>query len=259
MLASCGVHVPRVQAADTARGFLLLEDLGSEPYLTRLRAHADPEKLYGDAMAALLRMQLGLRDAVTELPPYDRSVLEREMALMPEWFCTATCSCTSTPRSGPARGDIRVSQRQAAGAAHRVRAPRFPFAQPDDSPQRNPGVIDFQDALAGPVGYDLVSLLKDCYIDWPRRAWRAGSAPTAPGCARPPNSSGASERSFCAGSTSWACSGTSRCSASSRGCGIAMAKAGYLQDLPRTLGYVQDDLRRYAELRDRSRPGSSNA
>jgi aminoglycoside/choline kinase family phosphotransferase len=87
LLAGCEVHVPRIHAADGARGLVLLEDLGSEQYLTHLRAGADPDALYGDALQALLHIQVRGREAAHELAPYDRPALAREMALMPEWFC----------------------------------------------------------------------------------------------------------------------------------------------------------------------------
>ena len=114
---------------------------------------------------------------------------------------------------------------------------------------RNPGVIDFQDALRGPVGYDLVSLLKDCYISWPRERvvrWVSGYRrclrERRRRCRR------RAMRSSCAGSISSACSGTSRCSASSARLWYRDGKAGYLADLPLTLEYVRDACARYPEL-----------
>jgi len=74
------VHVPHIHAADSARGLVLLEDLGSEQYLTHLRSGADVDLLYGDALEALLRIQVRGRDAARELPAYDRAALGREMA-----------------------------------------------------------------------------------------------------------------------------------------------------------------------------------
>src|SRR3974377_792551 len=87
LLEGCGVHVPHVDAADGPRGMVLLEDLGSMPYLTRLRAGADPGALYADALSTLQRIQLGGLEASRLLPPYDRGALQREMELMPSWFC----------------------------------------------------------------------------------------------------------------------------------------------------------------------------
>ena len=140
------------------------------------------------------------------------------------------------------RSSSRIDE--ALAAADGARAPRLSLAQPDGAGAAdNPGIIDFQDALAGPCGYDLVSLLKDCYIDWPRarveawvldyrEQWIAGGG-----------DGGRDAASFCAGSIWSACSVISRCSGSSPACGIATARPGYLADLPRTLDYVCDAAR----------------
>jgi aminoglycoside/choline kinase family phosphotransferase len=250
LLEGCDVHVPHIHAADGARGLVLLEDLGSEPYLTRLRAGADAAVLYADALEALLRIQLRGRDAARELPPYDRAALEREMALMPEWFCA------------------RHLQLALDDADRAVLAESFEFltvealAQPQVFvhrdyhsrnlmclPSRNPGIIDFQDALAGAVGYDLVSLLKDCYIDWPRaqvQQWVSGYRTRLRGAA---DLAGSSEREF----LRWFdLIGLQR---HIKVLGIFArlwyrdGKGGYLPELPRTLEYVLDAARRYPELR----------
>ncbi|MGN6451514.1 MAG: phosphotransferase, partial [Steroidobacteraceae bacterium] len=86
LLEEIGVHVPYVHEADATRGLLLLEDLGTTPYLQRLERGGDSELLYADALAALANIQLHGTAACTQLPPYGRSELAREMALMPEWF-----------------------------------------------------------------------------------------------------------------------------------------------------------------------------
>src|SRR5579862_2131162 len=87
MLETAGVHVPRVFEWDADRGLLLLEDLGTRPYLPELLYGADADRLYADALTSLADIQVRGRDSAFELPPYDREVLVREMALMPEWFC----------------------------------------------------------------------------------------------------------------------------------------------------------------------------
>ena len=117
-------------------------------------------------------------------------------------------------------------------------------------PADNPGVIDFQDALAGPVGYDLVSLLKDCYVEWPRQRVEGWVSAYRARLRAAPELSGASEREF----LRWFdLMGVQR---HIKVLGIFArlwyrdGKSGYLPDLPRTLGYVQDTVRRYAELRE---------
>jgi len=169
LLERCGVHVPHVDAADGPRGMVLLEDLGSTPYLARLRAGDDPQALYADAFEALRRIQVSGADAARLLSPYDRTVLMREMELMPSWFGERHLGLTLTASDRAVLGESfewlsTQALAQPVVFVHRDYHSRNLMLLPE----RNPGVIDFQDALAGPVGYDLVSLLKDCYIQWPR-------------------------------------------------------------------------------------------
>jgi aminoglycoside/choline kinase family phosphotransferase len=175
MLETAGVHVPRVYEWDAARGLVLLEDLGTRQYLPALQNGADADALYRDALEALANIQVRGRESAFELPAYDREVLVREMALMPEWFCGRHLQLELTRAQGEmitAAFEFLVAEALAQPQVfvHRDYHSRNLMITTD----RNPGVIDFQDALRGPVGYDLVSLLKDCYISWPRarvKAW----------------------------------------------------------------------------------------
>jgi N-acetylmuramate 1-kinase len=181
MLESLGVHVPRVHEFDIARGLLLLEDLGSTQYLSRLRAGGDPEHLYGDALDTLADIQARGEAAAAQLAPYDREPLLRELALMPEWFCGRHLAIELDREAHEILTHsfellIREALAQPRVFVHRDYHSRNLMVLES----RNPGVLDFQDALCGPIGYDLVSLLKDCYIAWPRarvlawvRAYRA--------------------------------------------------------------------------------------
>ncbi len=169
LLEACGVHVPHVRAADTGAGLALLEDLGDTHMLTALGQGADPDRLYGDALDALAALQLGGDAASRQLPPYDRAVLLREMRLLPEWYCARHLGIDLTAAE---RELIDRTFDWLAGAA--LAQPQV-FVHRDYHsrnlmvlPSRSPGVIDFQDALRGPVGYDLASILKDCYVEWPR-------------------------------------------------------------------------------------------
>ena len=169
LLQRCGVHVPEIDALDQARGFVLMEDLGSVHYLERLRAGDDADALYADALTALRHIQMQGRELASELPPYDRSALMTEMGLMPEWFCGRLLQLELT-----AEDRAQLSSTFELLTAEALTQPVV-FVHRDYHSrnlmrvtQRNPGVIDFQDAVAGPIGYDLVSLLKDCYIEWPR-------------------------------------------------------------------------------------------
>lgn len=164
-LCSCGVNVPKVLRADFERGFLLLTDLGSRLYLDELDSD-NADTLYGDAIDALLCIQ---RDAdVNGLPLYDRAQLTREMELFREWLVSRYLGLTLDPVTD------RTLQRTFDFLARAALEQPRTFVHRDYHsrnlmyvPRANPGILDFQDAVAGPVTYDLVSLLKDCYIDWP--------------------------------------------------------------------------------------------
>jgi hypothetical protein len=169
MLETAGVHVPRVYEWDVERGLLLLEDLGTRQYLPALEAGGDADKLYRDALQSLADIQVRGRESAFELPAYDRAVLVREMALMPEWFCARHLQLELTRAQGEMITDAFEFLVQEALAQPQVFVHRdYHSRNLMITKKRNPGIIDFQDALRGPVGYDLVSLLKDCYISWPR-------------------------------------------------------------------------------------------
>jgi aminoglycoside/choline kinase family phosphotransferase len=169
LLADCGVHVPRIEAVDAARGLILLEDLGSTPMLSELQAGADPDRLYGAALAALADIQQRGHDGARQLPPYDRTVLMREMQLMPEWFCARHLGLQPDAPTAALLTQTMEFLAAAALAQPQVLVHRdYHSRNLMITPLQSPGIIDYQDALHGPVSYDLVSLLKDCYIEWPR-------------------------------------------------------------------------------------------
>jgi aminoglycoside/choline kinase family phosphotransferase len=253
LLERCGVHVPHVDAADGPRGMVLLEDLGSMPYLTLLRADGDPQALYTDALQALYRIQVGGADAARLLAPYDRAVLHREMELMPVWFCERHLGLTLDD------SDRALLQRSFDFLSAEALAQPVVFVHRDFHsrnlmvlPERNPGVIDFQDALAGPVGYDLVSLLKDCYIEWPRPRVEQWVSEYRAQLRQTPMVgqvlAGSSEQEF----LRWFdLIGVQR---HIKVLGIFArlwyrdGKNGYLGDLPRTLNYVREAARLYPSL-----------
>src|SRR5581483_768062 len=169
LLEDLGAHVPHVHQSDIERGLLLLEDLGGTHYLSRLNAGDDPDRLYGDALRVLADIQVRGGAAAAELAPYDREPLARELALMPEWFLgrhlALELSASETQLIAEAfEFLIEAALAQPAVFVHRDFHSRNLMVVAD----RNPGILDFQDALRGPIGYDLVSVLKDCYISWPR-------------------------------------------------------------------------------------------
>ena len=178
LLESCGVHVPRVLVSDVDEGFALLEDLGDTHMLTALGQGADAGRLYGEALDELARLQLQGDAASRELPLYDRAVLLREMQLLPDWYCARHVAIELSA------DEQQLLERTFNWLADEALAQPQVFVHRDYHSRnlmivarRSPGVIDFQDALRGPVGYDPVSILKDCYVDWPRaqvERWLAG-------------------------------------------------------------------------------------
>ncbi|MCF8149884.1 MAG: phosphotransferase [Burkholderiaceae bacterium] len=164
---AAGVHVPEVLAQDLERGFLLLSDLGNTTYLQALDAD-NAVALYADAISALVSIQRASRPGV--LPEYDSALLRRELDLFPEWFLVRHHQIVLSDSD---RNAIEsVFQRI---LATNLAEPKV-FVHRDyhsrnlmhiGSPGAvNPGIIDFQDAVYGPISYDMVSLLKDAYIDW---------------------------------------------------------------------------------------------
>ncbi len=162
-LCKAGVHAPEVQAENHADGFLLLEDLGDEQYLSNLNEES-ADSLYGDALDALLRIQTLPRGP---LPPYDAAQLRLELDRFTDWYLGRHLGWELS------REDrlmietawqwlINGALEQPCVVVHRdYHSRNLMVTEP------NPGIIDHQDAMWGPVTYDLVSLLRDCYIAWP--------------------------------------------------------------------------------------------
>ncbi len=168
ILAAAGVNVPRVVARDLERGFLLLTDLGSSQYLDALRAGGDADALYGDALGALVRMQTGAGKAAASLPAYDAARLRQEMELFPAWFLERHLGIAVGPAERAMLDAQFVLLERAALDQPRVLVHRDYHSRNLMVCEDNPGVLDFQDACIGAASYDLVSLLKDCYMAWPR-------------------------------------------------------------------------------------------
>lgn len=163
-LRAAGLHAPEVLAADRERGFLLLSDLGTRTYLPELN-DASADALYGDALDALLAMQT--RVDTQDLAHYDEPRLVTELELMPAWFLQqhlgVSIECDEWDVIELAfRRLIDNALAQPRAFVHRDFHSRNLLVVPES----NPGIIDFQDAVLGPVTYDLVSLLRDCYIVW---------------------------------------------------------------------------------------------
>ena len=254
-LRDAGLHVPAVLAQDLAQGFLLIEDLGQRLYLPALDA-AGADHLYGQAMDALLRIQSAVDGS--SLPPYNHAFLQRELELMPEWFLKRHLGYTPECEEWDVIEQAFTVLLHSAAEQPRVFVHRDFHSRnllivdtPADDPALlwNPGIIDFQGALHGPLAYDLASLLRDCYVAWDearvqgwveayrQRAQQAGLLDPAVDAAR-------FRRWF-------DLIGLQR---HIKVLGIFCrlwyrdGKPGYLADLPRVLGYVLDVSRAYPEL-----------
>jgi len=184
-LHEAGLHTPQVFAVDAPRGFILMEDLGNRTYLPELNA-ASADTLYGDALDALLTMQTRVSPA--DLPVFDEALLRSGMENLPIWLFDrhlgfvpdnedrATIEAAFALLVANARAQPQVF-------VHRDFHSRNLMISTRDNPGiiapglSSPGIIDFQGALHGPIAYDLTSLLRDCYIAWPRErvdAWMHG-------------------------------------------------------------------------------------
>ena len=245
LFAAAGVHVPKVHAQDPGQGFLLLEDLGNATYLDRLSA-ATARELYAAATDALVRIQLASRANV--LPEYGRALLERELLLFPDWYLARERRIEATPE------DRRALQASFdAILANNLAQPRV-FVHRDYH-SRNlmvceplPGILDFQDAVFGPISYDLVSLFRDAYIawdeeqvlDWVVRYWEKARNAGLPVSAdfgefyRDFEWMGVQRQIKVAGIFARLCHRD--------------GKRRYLEDIPRVLGYLRAACGRYREL-----------
>ncbi len=164
LFEAAGVHVPHVYAQDLQQGFLLLSDLGNTTYLQALCGESSAHELYGAATDALIKIQLASRD--NELPPYDEALLLREMRLFPEWYIGKHLSITLTDKQ-----HAKLEEVFARIVANNLAQPRVYVHRDYHSrnlmvSEPNPGILDFQDAVYGPITYDLASLFKDAYICW---------------------------------------------------------------------------------------------
>ncbi len=245
-LQSVGVHAPRVHAQNLEQGFLLLEDLGERSYLDVLNEES-VESLYGNALGALMSMQACVDPA--GLPAYDRALLLEEMELFRNWLLEEHLSMALTGAENQMLTDTFALLADSALEQPRVFVHRDYHSRnlmAGVSPE--PGVLDFQDAVEGPVTYDLVSLLRDCYIRWPRErviewAWGYFQLAVQSGVMREEQ-----EERF----LRWFdLMGVQRHLKAS---GIFARlyhrdhKPGYLADIPRTLGYVVEVGADYPEL-----------
>ncbi len=163
LFRAAGVNVPEVLAEDIENGYLLLSDLGNTMYLQALNDHT-AAKLYGDATQALVRIQLASRPGV--LPEYDRELLLRELRLFPDWYVARHLGVELSKAQAQALATVFEAILANNLAQPRVYVHRDYHSRNLMVTEPNPGIIDFQDGVYGPVTYDLASLFKDAYIAW---------------------------------------------------------------------------------------------
>jgi hypothetical protein len=247
-LAAVGLHVPAVYVAAPELGFLLLEDLGETLYLDALD-DASADRLYGDALGALATLQAcGPR---TGLPPYDAPLLQREMALFRDWLTHRLLDLELGVED-----HARLDRDFALLTANALEQPQVCVHR--DYHSRNlmvaspptPGILDFQDAVVGPVTYDLVSLLKDCYIRWPPQQvddWAMGYFELA---VQSGVLAGAFEGRFLRWLDLMGAQRHLKAAGIFARLWLRDGKPGYLKDIPRTLGYIVEAAARRPELAD---------
>ncbi|MGB5442759.1 MAG: phosphotransferase [Gammaproteobacteria bacterium] len=244
-----GLNVPEVIDADTGKGFLLLSDLGSRSYLDELSA-ASVERLYGDALGALATLQARL-PVDTGLPPYDDALLLREMELFRDWLLFEHLGIELSAQQHTLLKEVFRTLADNALAQPQVCVHRdYHSRNLMVTPANNPGILDFQDAVTGPLTYDLVSLLRDCYVKWPHERvedWALGYHDLA-------LQTGILQARHADPQTFLRWFDLMGMQRHLKAAGIFArlnhrdGKPGYLADIPRTLSYVTEVARRHAGL-----------
>lgn len=247
LLLAAGLNAPEVIAQDLEQGFLLLTDLGNDTYLSQLNAQSAP-KLYDDATNALIKMQLAGQANV--LPNYDEALLTREMRLFPDWYVAKHLNATlNNEQQAILSNTFAVLNKNILAQGQVVVHRDYHSRNLMITPENNPGILDFQDAVYGAITYDLVSLLKDAYIswdeeqiiDWAVRYWQPARKAGLP----VPDDFSEFYRDF-----EWM--GAQR---HIKVLGIFArlchrdGKDGYLQDMPLVMTYLRKVCERYVELR----------
>ncbi len=246
LFAAFGVNVPLILAENLQQGFLLLSDLGVRQFMDELTSDT-VDKMYGDAMGALITIQGSGTDV--DLPQYDLALLMRELEIFREWYLQKHIAY-------PLDETINKKIEDAFKflAANALEQPQvivhrdFHSRNLMISQDQNPAIIDFQDAVIGPVTYDLVSLLRDCYVEWPKNKIQDWMLEHYENCKQSGVLKDVDKNTF----QRWFdLMGVQR---HLKAAGIFArlnqrdGKPGYLKDIPRTLAYVIDVSARYSEL-----------
>ena len=245
LLAEAGLNAPRIHEADFEQGFLIVTDLGTRLYLQALQ-EGDPRPLFADATAALVRWQSSSKPGV--LPEYDETLLRRELMLFPDWYIARHLGVTLS-----ARQKESLERVFAAILSQNLAQPRV-FVHRDFMPRNlmvsdpNPGILDFQDAVHGPISYDIACLYRDAFLSWEEelvldgtiRYWEKARAAKLPVRAdfaefwRDVEWMGLQRHLKVAGIFARLCHRD--------------GKKGYVEDTPRFLAYIRHAVSRYDEL-----------
>jgi aminoglycoside/choline kinase family phosphotransferase len=163
ILKAAQVHIPEILSQNLEQGFLLLSDLGNTTYLDALNDES-AHTLYMDAISALIKIQLASQPGI--LPEYDSALLLREMNLFPDWYIAKELSVDLDERQAAELQKIFALLIENNLAQGKVYVHRDYHSRNLMVTEPNPGILDFQDAVYGPITYDLMSLFKDAYINW---------------------------------------------------------------------------------------------
>jgi len=245
-LYAIGLNVPDILEEDLEQGFLLLSDLGTQQYLSALSTDT-VERLYGDALGALAVLQT-LGPGGDVLPPYDKALLWNEMELFREWYLGRHLGLSLGETEQAVLDETFTLLMDNALEQPQVCVHRDYHSRNLMVCAHNPGILDFQDAVHGPLTYDLVSLLRDCYIAWPREQveqWALGYHDIAidHGILR-----GHQEERFLRWFDLMGVQRHLKASGIFARLNHRDGKPGYLNDIPRTLAYVTEVCGRYRQL-----------
>ncbi len=249
LFSAAQVNVPQIIQQNTEQGFLLLQDFGSQCLLDSLD-ESSVESLYHDALTSLITLQKNIAPSHSGLPNYSAELLAAELALFSDWFLNQQCGLvldsaqqTFLNKSNTLLIDSALQQAQVC--VHRDYHSRNLMHLPSN----NPGIIDFQDAVIGPITYDAVSLLRDCYISWPE----AQVEQFLKTYYQQLKQSALLDCDFVQFQRDFDLMGIQR---HLKAIGIFArlnirdGKSAYLKDIPRTLDYVINISQRYPELND---------
>lgn len=243
-----GLNVPRIVETDVDNGYLLLSDLGTETYLPKLN-NETVERLYGDALGALVVLQTATLVEPQFLPDYSETLLREEMELFREWYIGKHLEISLSDRQNAVLDKVFTSLVHSAHTQPQVWVHRdYHSRNLMVTAKNNPGILDFQDAVLGPVTYDLVSLLRDCYISWPAeqvRDWVMGYHQLAQHSGIPVCDD---ELQFLGWFDRMGVQRHLKASGIFARLCHRDGKSAYLDDIPRTLGYVMQVSRVYPDL-----------